>query len=627
MKKIYTPNLGETAKLITSKISDNLQGNLKKKKPTYRRIEKFKSGSFNQADLKYLVAGCDFLRIVGDMGIDAAMKYFTTGDKELNTKTVKAIMLLKAGAGPIYEFLSMYRNNIYAKYSLQRDIANLENMYEIIDKSRDGVITKKQEIEDSKGKKTEIEITMSESEIAGIVKDYTDQLYRIQDNAFRNYLGLGMSIVSLLGGIFYESKNSKEIAKKIGIGGLVSIGTFLGRKYVTKDYGKKVGEKARLSRRQQNDIINNEPSSFAEENERINDIKSGICKVHDEEQKIENKVNVMRAIDIICLALLTGTVGIDKLKESERIDSKSISQILVELNQNNFLIRNMIDNISGIFKLYHEKSKLNELEEQLENIVKQIEEKQDPLVEMNEPFEKMEIKNFNGKFYQERNPKTGKIGYRHKIDIPEFSMQKGEVVLLSGKSGRGKSTFLKLLKRGDIHNRNAITIDGNQVVDKLGKQFIAIKADKDLGSNTNVLKELVGKEAISDIDEEEKQKLQNVLQDVQLDTEGILEELETKDYSQFSTGQKKRLVLAQLLYRASERPSVILVDEPVGNVEDDLIDNQLKAITQVIKNIGAMGIIVTHRVDLAKRYVDKHYHIGEDGVMREFKKSEREIEV
>ena len=46
-----------------------------------------------------------------------------------------------------------------------------------------------------------------------------------------------------------------------------------------------------------------------------------------------------------------------------------------------------------------------------------------------------------------------------------------------------------------------ITIDGKQVVDKLGKQFIAIKADKDLGSNTNVLKELVGKEAISDIDE------------------------------------------------------------------------------------------------------------------------------
>lgn len=39
-----------------------------------------------------------------------------------------------------------------------------------------------------------------------------------------------------------------------------------------------------------------------------------------------------------------------------------------------------------------------------------------------------------------------------------------------------------------------------------------------------------------------------------------------------------------------------------------------------------MGIIVTHRVDLARRYVDKHYHIGEDGVMKEEKNVERNIE-
>ena len=34
---------------------------------------------------------------------------------------------------------------------------------------------------------------------------------------------------------------------------------------------------------------------------------------------------------------------------------------------------------------------------------------------------------------------------------------------------------------------------------------------------------------------------------------------------------------------------------------------------------GTMVIIVTHRVDIARRYVDKHYHIGEDGVMKEEK--------
>ena len=112
----------------------------------------------------------------------------------------------------------------------------------------------------------------------------------------------------------------------------------------------------------------------------------------------------------------------------------------------------------------------------------------------------------------------------------------------------------------------------------------------------------------------------------QLKKKKDLQELSTKDYSQFSTGEKKRLVLAQILYRASEKPSIILVDEPVGNVEDGLIDNQLNAITQVIKNVGSMGIIVTHRVDLASRYVDKHYHIGDDGVMREISKEEKNLE-
>ena len=124
--------------------------------------------------------------------------------------------------------------------------------------------------------------------------------------------------------------------------------------------------------------------------------------------------------------------------------------------------------------------------------------------------------------------------------------------------------------------------------------------------------------------EEEKQKLREVLQEVKLDSEKIETELSSKDYNQFSTGQKKRLSLAQALYRTTENPSIILVDEPVGNVEDELIEEQLKSIIQAIKDVGAMGIVVTHRVDLAQKYVDKHYYIEDDGVMREKKIKEKE---
>lgn len=627
MKKTYIPNVGETAKIITSKIETNLNGKTHRSKEKHRRIEKIKSGKFEKSDLKYLIAGCDFLRIVGNSAINGMTEYITSSDKQLNSRTIKAMAALKICQGPIFEFLSRYRNHIQAEYNLQREIANLENLYEIIDKSRDGIITRKQEIEDSKGEKIEIEVTMSEKEVANTVKDYINQLYRVQDKAFVNYLGLGMSIVSMVGALINESKNSKEMTKKIGISGLISIGTFFGRRYFTKDYGKKVGEEARKIRRGTEELIENEPVSKLEEAEKIRDIKEHTHKMYKEDYKIERRVSNMRGIEILSTTFLAGMIGMENLEKADKFDAKTISQIIVEISQKNYLIGDLVHNVDKIFELYHEKSRLAEYEKQLENIVKQIEEKQDPLLEADQPFESLEIKNFKGNFYQNKDTKTGKMKYRHKIEIPEFSIKKGEIVLLSGKSGIGKSTFLRLLKRGDIHNRGAIRIDQNQVVDKLGKQFIAIKANRDLGTYSNVLKELIGKETISNLEEEEMQRLQTVLQEVCLDREGILEELETKDYSQFSTGQKKRLVLAQMLYRTLERPSIILVDEAVGNVENELIDSQLKAITQVIRNINAMGIIVTHRVDLARRYVDKHYHIGEDGIMREMKQSEQEKDI
>ena len=640
MKNVYIPNVGETAKMVTSMIKRNLKGEQTKKDQTLNtkkktkkkidkkeerpaRIEKMRKGNFHKSDLKYLIAGCDFLRIVGDAGIEAVTTHFSSKNEKMNPKTAKAILALKACRGPIYDFLDMCARNLYAEYDSQRELANLENMYEIIDKSRDGIITRKQEIKDSNGQKTEIEIAMSESEIADIVKEYTNKLYEIQDNIITDYLGLGMSIISMLGAMIGESKDSKEVAKKIGIGGLVSVGTLIGRRYATKDYGEKVGRERKKVFRSEDDLIRNEPVSAQEEAEKIEALKKQIGTVHAEKTKIQNKVDIMKAIDIISSAILTGMIGMEKIKKSQQLDAKTLSQIIIETTRVSNLIGNVVDNVDNIFRLMRAKSDFKECERELIDITRQIEEEQDPLVETTEPFESIEIKDFKGVFNQEKDPNTGKKKYRHKIEVPEFSMKKGEVVLLSGKSGRGKSTFLKLLKRGDIHNRQIIKIDGEKIVDKLGKQFSAIEANKDLGRNGNILKELVGKESVSDMSKEEMQKLQTVLKNVCLDKEGMLQELSTKDYSQFSTGQKKRLVLAQILYRASDKPSIMLFDEPVEHVEDELIDNQLKAITQFIKNTGTMGIIVTHRVDLASRYVDKHYHIGDDGIMREISKEEK----
>ena len=289
--------------------------------------------------------------------------------------------LLRIGKGPLYDFLNMYKDNMYSKYDTER-------------------------------------------EIASIVRDYENQLHRIQDNKFSTYLGLGMSLVSILGVIYSESKNSKSTAKALGISGLVSVGTLLGRRFFTKDYKEKVGDTRRDIGRLEGDLVENEPVSGVEERDKLKNIEDNIYKASSEEMKIEDKVKLMKAIDVISMSVLTGVIGAGKLKKAEKLDAKTLSQILLEINQNNYLIRNIMDSINSMYKFQHENERLREYEKEMENIVSQIEEKQDPLVEIQKPFEKLEIKDFKGKFYQQKSNETGKIRYRTEIEVPEFSIKK-----------------------------------------------------------------------------------------------------------------------------------------------------------------------------------------------------------
>ena len=188
-----------------------------------------------------------------------------------------------------------------------------------------------------------------------------NQLHRIQDNKFSTYLGLGMSLVSILGAIYSESKNSKSTAKALGISGMVSVGTLLGRRFFTKNYKEKVGDTRRDIGRLEGDLVENEPVSDVEERDKLKNIEDNIYKASSEEMKIEDKVNLMRAIDVISMSVLTGVIGAGKLKKAEKFDAKTLSQILVEINQNNYLIRNIMDNINSMYKFQHENERLENM--------------------------------------------------------------------------------------------------------------------------------------------------------------------------------------------------------------------------------------------------------------------------
>ena len=135
--------------------------------------------------------------------------------------------------------------------------------------------------------------------------------------------------------------------------------------------------------------------------------------------------------------------------------------------------------------------------------------------------------------------------------------------MLSGKSGTGKSTFLRLVKRGDVNNRNCIKLDNGDVVDSLGNEWIAFRPDTNLGNEDNILKQITGEESFKALSDEDKKRFCKIMKDLDLYNKETFKSLTTKKFMQFSTGEQRRLALAKVFYRIKDKPSVMIVDEPV----------------------------------------------------------------
>ena len=116
------------------------------------------------------------------------------------------------------------------------------------------------------------------------------------------------------------------------------------------------------------------------------------------------------------------------------------------------------------------------------------------------------------------------------------------------------------------------------------------------------------------------------MNELHLDFPDLMEQLATRKFAEFSTGQQRRLILSKMFYRIDDGASVIIVDEPVGNVEDKLIKEQLEMIKRYALRKNVMLLLTTHRLDLAEKLATKRYHINENGVMEQMEIKSKEKE-
>lgn len=195
---------------------------------------------------------------------------------------------------------------------------------------------------------------------------------------------------------------------------------------------------------------------------------------------------------------------------------------------------------------------------------------------------------------------TGKIKVPVLFDI-NLHINQGEFVALCGSSGSGKSTLLNLLAGLTKPDQGSVTVSGEEI-SRYSENELCLFRRRCMGfifQSYNLLPNLTALENVElplvfagESVKKRRAKAKEILQLVGLD-----ERLDHKP-SELSGGQQQRVSIARALVN---QPSIILADEPTGNLDSKTEQEILTLMRQLNKEQGTTFIIVTHEQEVAEQ--------------------------
>ncbi|GAA0865108.1 ABC transporter ATP-binding protein [Paraclostridium tenue] len=192
--------------------------------------------------------------------------------------------------------------------------------------------------------------------------------------------------------------------------------------------------------------------------------------------------------------------------------------------------------------------------------------------------------------------KENKVNALNDINI---NIEKGEFVAIIGPSGSGKSTLLHLLGGLERLSGGSIKVNGKDI-SKLKDKELAEYRRKEVGfvfQQYNLIPVLNVEENIElplmlgndNIDEIYINELIDLLG---------LKERKSHLPSQLSGGQQQRVAIGRAL---STKPSIILADEPTGNLDSKTTEEVMDLLKKSIKRYNQTLIVITHDLNIAKK--------------------------
>ena len=190
------------------------------------------------------------------------------------------------------------------------------------------------------------------------------------------------------------------------------------------------------------------------------------------------------------------------------------------------------------------------------------------------------------------------FGSLHVLKDINLTVHRGEVVVVIGPSGGGKSTLCRTINRLETIDDGTITLDGRHLPQE-GKDLAKLRSDVgmvfqsfNLFAHKTVLENItLGPVKVRKVGRADADKDAMAL----LDRVGIANQAQ-KYPAQLSGGQQQRAAIARAL---AMRPKVMLFDEPTSALDPEMISEVLDVMTSLARE-GMTMIVVTHEMGFAR---------------------------
>ena len=191
-------------------------------------------------------------------------------------------------------------------------------------------------------------------------------------------------------------------------------------------------------------------------------------------------------------------------------------------------------------------------------------------------------------------------------DDVSFSLKKGEVFVLAGESGSGKSTIARLILKAISADSGKIVFEGHEIredkksLEEIRMNCQMIQQDPYDSINPRMRVESIIEEPLEihniGTKEERQKRVIEVLQEVKLEP---AEDIAKKFPHRLSGGQRQRVVLARAL---AIKPRIILADEPVSMLDVSIRAEMLELMRDLQRKYEISFIYITHDLATARYF-------------------------